>query len=88
MLVGEVIVQGVWGWILLIPWPTLALLISAKAGGGTAGQVVAFLISAAANMAVYGLLGTMVSFCVRPVSRQIEFQEWLAVLMQAKDADI
>jgi hypothetical protein len=30
----------------------------------------------------------MVSFSVRPVSRQIEFQEWLAVLMQAKDADI
>jgi hypothetical protein len=65
ILVGDVKVQGVWNWILLIPWPTSVLLTSAEAGGGMAGQAVAFLISAGANMAVYGLLGTVVSFCYR-----------------------
>ena len=65
VLLGDVKVQGHWTWILLIPWPTFVLVMSAEAGGGMAGQALAFLISAGANMAVYGLLGTVVSFCYR-----------------------
>jgi hypothetical protein len=62
---GDVEVQGVWKWILLIPWPTFIFLMSAEAGGGTLGQIIAFIISAGANVVVYGLLGIVVSFCYR-----------------------
>jgi hypothetical protein len=39
--------------------------MSAEAGGGTLGQVIAFIISAAANVLVYGFVGLVVSFCYR-----------------------
>jgi hypothetical protein len=61
---GDVKVQGVWNWILLIPWPTSIFLMYAE-GGGTLGQVIAFIISTAANVVVYGILGVVVSFCYR-----------------------
>lgn len=64
ILLGNVKVEGVWEWILLIPWPTSVFLMSAEAGG-SGGEVIAFLISAGANVVVYGLLGAIVSFCYR-----------------------
>jgi hypothetical protein len=63
ILLGDVKVQGTW--MLLIPWPTFVLSMSAEAGGGSTGQAIAFLISAGANVAVYGLLGAVVSSCYR-----------------------
>ena len=65
ILVGDVRIQGSWVWILLVPWPTFVLIMSAEAGGGTAGQAIAFLISAAANAAVYSLVGAVASSCYR-----------------------
>jgi hypothetical protein len=65
ILIGDLKLGGVWAWILLVPWPTIVLLMSAEAGGGIAGQALAFLISAGANVAVYGLLGAIASFCYR-----------------------
>jgi hypothetical protein len=62
---GDVKVEGVWSWSLLIPWPTFLFLMSAEAGGGTLGQIIAFIISAGANVVVYGLVGLVVSFCYR-----------------------
>jgi hypothetical protein len=62
ILVGDVPIQGWWIWILLVFWPTLPLIMGAEAGGGAA---IAFLISAVANVAVYGLVGVVASFCYR-----------------------
>jgi len=62
---GNVRVEGAWNWILLIPWPTFVLMMSAEAGGGALGEFFAFLISASANALVYVLVGTAVSFCYR-----------------------
>jgi hypothetical protein len=62
--VGEVKVQGLWDWILLIPWPTSVLLMSAE-GGGSGGQAIAFVLSVGTNMALYGCAGWIVSFCYR-----------------------
>jgi len=47
-------VEGALVWMLLIPWPTFPLMMSAEAGGG---EFLAFLISALANAAVYGVAG-------------------------------
>jgi hypothetical protein len=55
IVVGDLRIQGWWIWMLLVPWPTFALMMSAEAGG-TAGQAIAFLISAATNVAVYGMV--------------------------------
>jgi hypothetical protein len=65
LLIGDVKVQGMWIWILLVPWPTFSFTMAAEAGGGVAGQALAFLISATANAVLYGLLGAVVSFCYR-----------------------
>ena len=65
LLIGDVRVQRTWTWVLLVPWPTFLLTMSAEAGGGIAGQALAFLISATANVVLYGLLGAVVSFCYR-----------------------
>jgi hypothetical protein len=65
MEVGDVRIQGSWTWILLVPWPTFAFIMSAEAGGGTAGEAIAFLISAAANVAVYGVVGVAFRFVFR-----------------------
>jgi hypothetical protein len=62
ILVGDVPIQGWWIWLLLVGWPTFPLIMGAEAGGGSA---IAFLISATANVAVYGLVGVVVSFCCR-----------------------
>jgi len=35
--VGDVKVEGIWKWVLLIPWPTFLFMISAEAGGPTFG---------------------------------------------------
>jgi bacteriorhodopsin len=65
LLIGDVRVQGMWIWMVLVPWPTFSLTMAAEAGGGVAGQALAFLISATANVVLYGLLGAVVSFCYR-----------------------
>jgi hypothetical protein len=62
---GDVKIQGVWNWVLFVPWPTWIFLMSAEGGGGTLGQIIAFIISLGANVVVYGLLGVVVSFCYR-----------------------
>jgi hypothetical protein len=62
IVIGDVTIQGPWTWILLVPWPTFPLIMSAEAGGGTA---IALLISAAANVAVYGLVGVAFRFVYR-----------------------
>ena len=56
--IGSVRVGGPFVWVVLIPWPTFPLMMSAEAGGGTGGEFLAFLISALANAAVYGLIGS------------------------------
>jgi hypothetical protein len=42
IVVGDLRIQGWWIWMLLVPWPTFALMMSAEAGGGTTGQAIAF----------------------------------------------
>jgi hypothetical protein len=69
ILLEDVKVQGVWDWILLIPWPTSVLLMSAEAGGRGA-LLIAFIISAGANTVIYGLLGGLVSLCYRRFFRR------------------
>jgi hypothetical protein len=59
-------------WMLLIPWPTFPLLMSAEAGGGVSGEVMAFLISAAANVLLYGIVGGVVSAVYRRFSLRAE----------------
>jgi hypothetical protein len=53
------------GWIQVVLWPTIFLLIA----GPDTSETVAFLISTLANMIVYGLLGVVVSFCYRQFRR-------------------
>jgi hypothetical protein len=53
------------GWIQIVLWPTIFLLI----GGPDTSQTAAFLIATLANMIVYGLLGLVVSFCYRKFRR-------------------
>jgi hypothetical protein len=66
VVVGGVPIGGSgWTWMLLVPWATFALIMSAEAGGGSAGEAIAFLISAAANVAVYGLVGVAFRFVYR-----------------------
>ncbi len=67
IVAGDVRIGGSWTWILLVPWPTFPLIMSAEAGG-TASEAVAFLISAAANMVVYGLVGVAFRFVFRRYS--------------------
>jgi hypothetical protein len=62
IVVADARIEGSW---ILVPWPTFALIMSAEAGGGTTGQVIAFLISAAANVVVYGLVGAAFRFVYR-----------------------
>jgi hypothetical protein len=64
IFVGDIKIQGVWDWILLVPWPTAALLMSAE-GGGAVGRVIAFALSVGANMALYSCVAWVVSFCYR-----------------------
>jgi hypothetical protein len=42
IVVGDLRIQGWWIWMLLVPWPTFALMMSGEAGGGTTGQAIAF----------------------------------------------
>jgi hypothetical protein len=44
------------GMLFLLLWPTSILLMSGE-GGGTVSQIIAFVISAGANVAVYALVG-------------------------------
>jgi len=53
------------GWIQVLLWPTIFLLIA----GPDTSQTAAFLIATLANMIVYGLLGLVVSFCYRKFRR-------------------
>ncbi len=57
--------EGTWAWIVLMLWPTSVFLMSAEAGGGVLGFLLAFFVSTAANILVYGLVGSLVSFCYR-----------------------
>jgi hypothetical protein len=61
ILIGHVRVGGNLMWVLLIPWPTFPLVISAEAGGGVTGESLAFLISALANALLYGVVGIVVA---------------------------
>jgi hypothetical protein len=72
ILIGHVRLGGSFTWILLIPWPTLPLLMSAETGGGVSGEVLAFLISAAANVLLYGAVGGVVSAVYRRFSLRPE----------------
>lgn len=72
--IGKVEVGGTWTWLLLIPWPTFLFMMSAEADPGGFGFVIAFLISAASNVIVYGIVGWVVSFCYRRlVLRSVRF---------------
>jgi hypothetical protein len=62
IVAGDVRIQGSW---ILVPWPTFPLTMSAEAGGGSGGEAIAFLISAMANVAVYGLVGVAFRFVYR-----------------------
>jgi hypothetical protein len=62
IVVGDVRIQGSW---ILVPWPTFPLIMSAEAGGGSGGEAIVFLISAVANVAVYGLVGVAFRFVYR-----------------------
>ena len=70
MLISHMKVGGDRVWIILIPWPTFPLLMSAEAGGGAIGEFVALLISALANALAYGLVGGLVAFLYRRFSFQ------------------
>jgi hypothetical protein len=63
--VGHIMVGGRFTWLVVIPWPTFVLMMGAEAGGGVGGEIFAFLISAFANVVVYGLVGLVVSFVYR-----------------------
>lgn len=70
--IGQLEVRGSFTWMLLIPWPTFPLIMSAEAGGGAAGEFFAFFISALANAAVYGLVGGFVAAVYRRFSSRPE----------------
>ncbi len=72
ILIGHVRVGGSFTWMLLVPWPTFPLLMSAEAGGGVSGEFLAFLISAATNVLVYGVVGGVVSAVYRRFSLRPE----------------
>jgi hypothetical protein len=63
--VGHIMVGGRLTWFVVIPWPTFPFIMGAEAGGGVGGEIFAFLISAFANVLVYGLVGLVVSFVYR-----------------------
>jgi hypothetical protein len=63
--IGQLRVGGSFTWILLIPWPTFPLMMSAEAGGGAAGEFFAFFISTLANVVVYGVVGIAVAALYR-----------------------
>ena len=65
ILIGHVRVGGSLAWILMIPWPTFPLIMSAEAGGGAAGGLLAFLQSALVNAWVYGAVGGIVAISYR-----------------------
>jgi hypothetical protein len=54
-----------WGRALLVLWPTSVFMMSAEAGGGAFGVLLALMESAFANAIVYALVGSLVSFCYR-----------------------
>lgn len=71
ILVGHVEVGGGPTWVLLIAWPSFPLVMSAEAGGGAAGEFVAFLISAVANALVYAsIAGAVAAIYSRLSGRQ------------------
>ena len=72
ILVGHMRVGGDFTWMLLVPWPTFPLLMSAEAGGGVGAEFLAFLISAVANVFVYGVVGGVVAALYRRASPRPE----------------
>jgi hypothetical protein len=59
------ITVGGTSFVLLILWPSFPFIMAAEGGGGSFGILPAFLVSALANVLVYGLLGCIVSFAYR-----------------------
>jgi hypothetical protein len=62
VFVTDVEVRGVWGLVFSVLWPTFRLIRAADNGGGI---VFTFILSAAANVVVYGLLGIVISLVYR-----------------------
>jgi bacteriorhodopsin len=65
ILIGDVKMGRGLTWMFLIPWPILPLMMSAEPGGGSSGEILAFLISAIANVIVYGAVGRVVAVVYR-----------------------
>ena len=65
--VGKINFEGAWEWIVLVPWPTFPLIMSAEADGTTFGLLIAFLTSALANVVIYALVGSIFSFGYRQI---------------------
>lgn len=62
---ADITVGGIWTWIVLIPWPAFPLIMAAEGGHGAFGVLPALTVSALGNVLVYGLVGSIVSFCYR-----------------------
>jgi len=65
ILIGDVKVGGNLAWALLIAWPASPLLMSAEAGGGARGEILAFLVSTLANTLLYAAVGGVVAVTYR-----------------------
>jgi hypothetical protein len=68
MLIGRVEMSGARAWMVMMAWPTFPLVMSAEAGGGAAGELIAFLIGIATNALVYGLVGLPIALIYRRLS--------------------
>jgi hypothetical protein len=70
MLIDHVEVGGGdFTWMLFVPWPTFIMVMSAEAGGGAAGEFLAFIMSALANAVLYGIVGVVVAAVYRRVAQ-------------------
>jgi hypothetical protein len=70
ILISHAKLGGNRAWMIMIPWPTFPLLMSAEAGGGAMGEAVVLSISALANALVYGSAGRLVGFLYQRFSAQ------------------
>ena len=57
--------DGWFTWVVLSLWPSSPLLMLAEIGGGTGGEIIAFLVSGLLNALIYALVGVLVVFTYR-----------------------